>query len=264
MLSVITGDWIADYAAHLRSLGQRPRTVDQRRRILRLADAQLTTGLVGATTDDLLDWIGARSAPETRASYTSCLRGFYGWADRHGLLLDVARDLPSVRVPTAAPRPVPDAVLAAALDAASGVDRAMMLLMAYCGLRSCEVASVEPADLWRSGDGWTLTVADPKGGGTQMVPCPSWVAAEVGPLLPFGFVAGTVRDRVRAVLRSVGSAASPHALRHWYGTTALRGCHDLRVVQRMMRHRDIATTVRYTLVVDDATRAAAESLPRVA
>jgi len=34
--------------------------------------------------------------------------------------------------------------------------------------------------------------------------------------------------------------------------------------QSELADRDIATTVRYTLVVDDATRAAAESLPRVA
>ena len=61
-----------------------------------------------------------------------------------------------------------------------------------------------------------------------------------------------------------GSSATPHMLRHYYGTAALSATQNLRQVQEMMRHASPATTARYTAVASDELTRAAESLPQIA
>jgi integrase/recombinase XerD len=235
------------------------------------ADAAALTRLGGA-------WAGL--APATLARKGSALRQFYAFLQDEGL----RGDDPSAALPRPrARRPLPrlldhdevGRLFAYAEEEAAGErpDAVRLLtlieLLYGSGLRASELVSLPLAAVPR--DAPFLTVTG-KGGQQRMVPVGTrarhalsrWLevrglavrGADSRHLFPsLGKLGHLTRVRLFQLLRGLAGRAgiepsrvSPHVLRHAFATHLLEGGADLRVLQTLLGHADIATTQIYTHV----------------
>lgn len=265
---------------HGLAAGDSERTLTSRRyTIVRLTRSGISP--MTASCDDLTEWLsslrdsrtGAPVTRSTKATYRSQLRAFYGWLRKTGRREDdPTEDLPAVRVGRNVPRPLShpqvQAVLAACSDVRAHQTRAYVLLGAYLGLRVHEIAKIRAEDF----DDDVLYVVG-KGGKHATIPLHPVIVdlVEIMPRRGYWFPSTTQEghvDRVsvslaikRAMVRA-GVPGTPHALRHFYGTQALKASGgDLRMTQRLMRHSNPATTAIYTQVDDDSARRAVAGIP---
>lgn len=221
---------------------------------------------------------------KTIARQASALRKYFGWLVRSGQL---AVD-PSigVSVPSDAgrlPRVLRGAELTTLLDEPPAVvdadpewvrlrDDAVLELLYGSGLRVSELCGLSPADVDVARR--TVTVWG-KGGKQRRVPMSEpavdavgeWIgrgrdvvsAADAdGEAALFRNARGrrlSPRDCRRIIDRRASAPTHPHALRHTFATHLLDGGADLRAVQELLGHADLATTQRYTHVSKERLRA---------
>lgn len=224
-----------------------------------IADLDLPLERISET--DLIDWLASHDwSPATRRSARASLRCFWSWIARTGRGDNVAEHLPRTPVPRSVPRPADDDVILSALRAADNRTALMVELMAYGGLRRCEVATVRGSDV--EGD-WLRVTG--KGGHVRMVPLPPHLCRRVRAYGDRYIFDGQIDGHLSA--RRVGElvgAVLPdgitgHQLRHRYATTVYRGSGDIRAVQSLLGHAKLDTTMIYTAVDPEHTGAAAST-----
>jgi integrase/recombinase XerD len=154
-------------------------------------------------------------------------------------------------------------------------DRAMLELMYACGLRASEVADLRLKDLHPT---LGVVIVTGKGNKQRLVPIGKPAQQAIRDYLEqcrTRLISGSAGDRSegRLLLSRTGrplervavwqlvkknadiaglKGIHPHLLRHSFATHLLQGGADLRVVQELLGHSDIATTQIYTHV--DSTR----------
>lgn len=217
-------------------------------------------------------WIGL--APSSLARKSSALRQFYGFLVDEGIRADdPSPALPRPRIRRPLPRLLGHEEVAALFhkaeeDAAGGTPEGLRMLafleLLYgSGLRATELVSLPLASVPR--DAPFLTIVG-KGSVQRMVPISGratraladWLVARGnGGRFVFPSPRGGYLSRVRLfqLLRDLALRAgldpekvSPHVLRHAFATHLLEGGADLRVLQTLLGHADIATTQIYTHV----------------
>ncbi len=181
-----------------------------------------------------------------------------------------------------------DALIAAAAakDGAAGLRLAALIETIYAsGLLVSEAVSLtlamvsrDPAYLMVRGKGGKERLAPLNGAARTAIkaylevrksflPKPTAGAKENPWLFPSRGQAGRLTERRFAQLldeaardaRVDPAKVSPHVLRHAFSTHLLEGGADLRVVQTLLGHADIATTQIYTHVAEDRLREVVET-----
>jgi integrase/recombinase XerD len=212
-------------------------------------------------------------APATLQRKAACLRSFYRHLRRESVIdHDPTADLRAPRKSQKLPQVLTRGEVAQLLAAPKGTepsalrDRALLELMYACGLRASEAIELDVGDIdLRHG----VLRARGKGSKERLVPVGREAIGAVRTYMQRGrpelvglreerrlFVnrrgGGLTRQGLYKIVqrhaRSVGLAdkMSPHTLRHTFATHLLAGGCDLRAVQEMLGHADIATTQIYT------------------
>ena len=259
--------------------GASPNTLAAYRNDLEKAARDLG-GELGKADRDKLGRLGAKwaaLAASTVARRSSALRRFYGFLVDDGLRADdPSSALPKPQLQRPLPRvldePDVESIFAAVGDkAASGEplaqrNLALLELLYGSGLRASEVISL-PRGAVRPGQPFLILRG--KGSKERLVPISSRAEAAVKAWIenvpkssPWLFPGGKKhigRVRLFQLVREMAADAgiaperiSPHVLRHAFATHLLAGGADLRVLQALLGHADIATTQIYTHV--DAAR----------
>lgn len=207
-------------------------------------------------------------SPKSLQRRLSACRSFYAWLLKHGRI--AANPAAAVRAPKA-PRRLPqvldvdEANALVELDDDSPIglrDRALLELFYSSGLRLAELCALR----WRDLDlGEGLVTVLGKGGRQRVVPVGShacraleaWrgagaAAAAEAPVFPGRGGAPisrrAVQVRIATLARRQGlfKHVHPHMLRHSFASHVLESSGDLRGVQELLGHADIATTQIYT------------------
>lgn len=200
----------------------------------------------------------ARKASSVRTFYTDALK-------RGGVKANPFDGVARTKLSRPLPHALPARAIAEAIDSIDTSDpvglrdRAILEALYATGLRISELASLTTADT----DSDLVTVVG-KGGKTRRVPVgkpaqgaidkylregrPKLAAHDAGNTLWVGVRGGQLTARgIRRVVRK-RVATFPHALRHSFATHLLEGGADLRTVQDLLGHTDLATTQIYTAV----------------
>jgi integrase/recombinase XerD len=264
-----------------------PRTVEAYRRDLAHLGGVLGRPIASATTDDLRTYLAQLRAdglaPATISRRVSAARAFYA----HQVLLGVrtnnpAAELESPRRRPKLPRTLSPRETERLIEAAAGTspralrDSALVELLYGGGLRVSEAVGLERAavDLDER-----LVRCVGKGNKERIVPIGRSAAEALRRYLSRGrpyldrrlrpelFLNARGGPLTRAgaflIIRRLAEKAGlepervhPHLLRHSFATHLLEGGADLRSVQEMLGHADLATTQIYTHVSDRRRREA--------
>jgi integrase/recombinase XerD len=261
--------------AYERDLADLARYLARRKTVPADADTHALRGYLGALAH-------AGMAPRSQARKLSALRQFYKFLAAEGLRPDdPTATLDSPRLGRPLPKLLEEQEVRALIEAArampAGAERSRIVLLLEllygAGLRVSELVGLPLAAVLRQAK---VLVLRGKGGKERMVPLGEPVRAALGDYLAerdFFLVKGKpstwlfasrgakghlTRQRLTQLLKSLAPAAgidparlSPHVLRHAFATHLLDHGADLRSVQKMLGHADIATTQIYTHVAGD-------------
>jgi integrase/recombinase XerD len=262
-----------------------PKTVEAYRRDLSALSDWLKGPVSAVKTEQLEQYLAelraAGRSPATIARRVAAIRSFF----RHQTLLGARSDNPAAELDLprrrrTLPRTLSPAEAERLVEAASGTtprdlrDRALVELLYGAGLRVSEAVGLDKSGVDLEG---RLVRCMGKGSKERVVPIGRQAVQALRRYLSRGrpfldarhrpelFLnakgGGLTRAGAFLILRRLAEKAGlepervhPHLLRHSFATHLLEGGADLRSVQEMLGHADLATTELYTHVSDRRRR----------
>lgn len=267
----LSGNTLAAYGADLRRFSSF------------LADRGIGAGKFARI--DFLDHLtrlrDAGLSARSTARHVSTLRSFFRFLVREGVL--AASPVSGVKAPRLG-RPLPKYLTLSQVDrllaapdghTPEGIrDRAILTIMYASGLRASEVVTLRLENV-DANAGFLYVLG--KGGKERVVPVADVALSVLGEYLGSArqrflgkrssndlflsrrgkaITRQTLWNRIRrwALAAGIEQRISPHTLRHSFASHLLAGGADLRAVQAMLGHADIATTQIYTHITPDRLR----------
>lgn len=227
-------------------------------RLAHLADfAKHHPTFPNVTAIEVTNWLGrANYAPWSRATFYGHLHSYFAWAADVGIVAaDPMARMRRPRAPKGTPRPLTPEQVGLLMGAARNANlHAWLTLALYSGLRAHEVAKIRGQDV-EANQIYVLG----KGGRSAFVPTHPliWEVALSRPRsgwwFPTGSPAGHVSARTVSAITgrlfaANGIEGSIHRCRHTYATNLLRAGVNIRIVQELMRHESLNSTMIYTAV----------------
>ena len=224
------------------------------------------------TADDIDTWLQVAHeelAPSTIQGTLSKLQAFFAFLHDEGHLArpPIRRHRHDVIVPQSLPKPMAEDDIALFFHVIDSLrDRLMFLLMLRCGMRVSEVSKLTWAAINSEAESIRI-----KGQVDRVVYYASDVAdalrlwqeikgRRADYVFPSPFKRKTGQPLSRRSIQhlmtmycqqaQLTSTYSCHCLRHSFATQLLNAGASLEVVKELMGHRDIAMTLRYTLLYD--------------
>lgn len=211
-----------------------------------------------------------RNATTTILRKISSIKGFYEWMQSRGLLKDnplALLELPKRRQTLPKVLSVSEISRLLSNRTLASQDKVIIELLYACGLRVSELVTLKVKSIDIAG-GYLRVLG--KGEKERLIPLGDVSVmvlkryfSETGltredpvlvkldgphPLLKEALNRREIWQRVRNLRDILGRDVSPHTFRHSFATHLLENGADLRVVQELLGHSDIATTQIYTQV----------------
>lgn len=253
-------DALTDYTAFLIAKGCTKRTIETRLNYLNRITHLGSPGEISG--EALLEWAATFDwKAETRHSCYATLRGFFRYLFMTGRRNDNPGGiLPTIKRNPPAPRPIPEGLYAKALKDAPEKPRLALELAGYAGLRRSEIPQVNTKDLVEDLLGLSLVVHG-KGNKERLVPLTNKLAVDIqinAGRAGWAFTSQQTGSHINSewlakiVKPYLPKGFTLHSLRHRFATVCYQRTGDIRAVQMLLGHEDLATTQRY-IQVDAAT-----------
>ena len=205
----------------------------------------------------------------TQARYTATIKGFMRW---YGEPIDDVK----IKVPKHLPQYVEDSQIEKLLSTIRNkrshkhsVERDLLIVELYLktGMRRSELARLKVREVHSD----FLTVIKGKGEKDRMIPLLPAIAGRINNFIRgrqpdesvFGLTGPSIGNKISIFARKAGlKDIHTHSLRHKYATDLLESGANIRAVQQLLGHSDLATTQVYLAITDESLRDAVNGLDR--